>query len=78
MISYDGAERLLTVAEVSEMLHVHPNTLRRWADEGKIAAYRITNRGDRRFRPSDVNQFLNEFNPHLETKAQPVEYRLEN
>jgi excisionase family DNA binding protein len=64
MISYDKAERLLTVAEVAEILHIHPNTLRRWTDEGRIAAYRITARGDRRFKPSEVANFLTELNPY--------------
>jgi excisionase family DNA binding protein len=77
MNSYAGAERLLTVAEVAELLHIHPNTLRRWADEGRIAAYRITVRGDRRFRPSDVEDFLNEFNPYLDKKYKPEEQRTE-
>jgi excisionase family DNA binding protein len=71
MTIYDKAERLLTVAEVAEMIHVHPNTLRRWADEGTIAAYRISLRGDRRFKPSDVADFLTKFNPILESKRTP-------
>jgi excisionase family DNA binding protein len=78
MISYDGVERLLTVAEVSELLHVHPNTLRRWADEGKISAYRITNRGDRRFKPSDVKTFLTEFNPQLDSITKIERYNSDN
>ncbi len=63
MINYEKGERFLTVAEVSKILHIHPNTLRRWADEGKIDSYRITLRGDRRFKPSDVSSFLTELNP---------------
>ncbi len=64
MISYETADKLLTVSEVSEILHVHPNTLRRWSDEGKIISYRITSRGDRRYRASDVDRFLARFNPN--------------
>jgi len=33
---------LLTVREVARLLHVHPNTLRRWSNKGRIRAYRIT------------------------------------
>ena len=51
---------MLTVSEVSRILHVHPNTLRRWADKGIIKAYSITSRGDRRFMPKDIEQFLAE------------------
>jgi excisionase family DNA binding protein len=39
---------MLTVREVARLLHVHPNTLRRWSNSGRIKAYRITPRGDRR------------------------------
>lgn len=64
MISYDGPESFLTVNEVAELLHIHPNTLRRWSDEGRIVSYRITFRGDRRFKPSDVNNFISGLNHH--------------
>lgn len=33
---------MLTVREVALLLHVHPNTLRRWSNNGRIKAYRIT------------------------------------
>jgi excisionase family DNA binding protein len=55
---------LLTITEVSELLHVHPNTLRRWSEEGRIVSYRINSRGDRRFKPGDVQDFLKKFNPY--------------
>ena len=45
---------MLTVREVSQLLHVHSNTLRRWSDQGIIKTYRIGPRGDRRFRPEDI------------------------
>ena len=53
---------MLTVREVSRLLGIHVNTVRRWSDEGKIRAYRITKRGDRRFRREDVARFLAEMN----------------
>ncbi|MCX6819045.1 MAG: helix-turn-helix domain-containing protein [Candidatus Aenigmarchaeota archaeon] len=49
---------MLTVREVSRLLHVHTNTLRRWSDDGVIKAYRIGPRGDRRFRPEDIALIL--------------------
>jgi excisionase family DNA binding protein len=49
---------MLTVREVSRLLHVHSNTLRRWSDQGIIKAYRIGPRGDRRFRPEDIAVLL--------------------
>ena len=53
---------MLTVREVSRLLHVHTNTLRRWSDDGVIKAYRIGPRGDRRFRPEDIALILQENN----------------
>jgi len=51
---------MLTVREVARLLHVHPNTLRRWSNQGIIRAYRITARGDRRFRRDEIARFLTE------------------
>jgi excisionase family DNA binding protein len=62
---------LLTVTEVAKLLHVHNNTARRWADAGIIQAYRISRRGDRRFRQADILQFLTDMsknNGFLNTK----------
>jgi excisionase family DNA binding protein len=58
---------MLTVREVARLLHVHPNTLRRWSNTGRIKAYRITPRGDRRFRREEIAKFLEEFNHTSET-----------
>jgi len=61
---------MLTVREVSRLLHVHSNTLRRWSDQGIIKAYRIGPRGDRRFRPEDIAVLLLE-----ESKGIPLDRR---
>jgi excisionase family DNA binding protein len=52
---------MLTVKDVARLLHIHVNTLRRWSDPGIIRAYRITRRGDRRFREEDIAGFLAEY-----------------
>jgi excisionase family DNA binding protein len=57
-------DNMLTLKEVAMLLHVHPNTLRRWSDEGKIGSFRINNRGDRRFMTQDIVSFLNGKNNH--------------
>jgi excisionase family DNA binding protein len=53
---------MLTIKEVAKLLHVHTNTARRWADAGIIHAYRISRRGDRRFKRADILKFLTDMN----------------
>ncbi len=62
MIIDKETERFLTVSEVSDLLHVHPNTLKRWTNNGKLTAYRFNRRRDRMYKLSDVNAFLNQLN----------------
>jgi len=62
MISDSEIGHLLTIREVSKILHVHSNTLRRWSDEGIIKSFRISRRGDRRFKLEDVLSYLGELN----------------
>lgn len=51
---------MLTTAEVAEMLHLHVNTVKRLADRGELKFVRVTRRGDRRYRPEDVEAYLRE------------------
>ena len=60
MQSVESIDALLTVSEVAQLLHIHPNTLRRWSNEGRLNAFRITPRGDRRFKKQEVDRFLSE------------------
>jgi len=64
MVGNNQIGPMLTVREVAQLLHVHTNTVRRWSDRGLIRAYRISHRGDRRFRREDVARFLTELNVH--------------
>jgi len=57
---------MLTVREVARLFHVHPNTLRRWSNEGRITACRINARGDRRFNRAEISRFLAELDSQLE------------
>ena len=50
--------RMLTVNEVADLLHVHPNTIRRWSKIGVLKAYRIGKRRDFRFSMADIKTFL--------------------
>jgi len=49
---------MLTPGEVSQLLGIHINTVRRWSRTGKLPAYRISTRGDRRFKREDIDGFL--------------------
>src|SRR3974390_3138829 len=48
----------LTVAKAARVLGVHPNTIRAWSDSGRLRHYRINERGDRRYRLTDLQRFL--------------------
>jgi len=52
--------RMLTTTEVAHLLHVHPNTVRQWANRELLHAYRLGTRGDRRFTHQDVDDFLSQ------------------
>jgi excisionase family DNA binding protein len=58
---------MLTVKEVSRILHVHPNTLRRWSNNGRIKAHRINPRGDRRYKREEIDRLLAQFNSSEES-----------
>lgn len=49
---------LLTTSEVAKLLHVHPNTIRRWHSKGMIRAFRVGPRRDRRFERGVVEQVI--------------------
>jgi diguanylate cyclase (GGDEF)-like protein/excisionase family DNA binding protein len=48
----------LSVTKAARLLGVHPNTVRAWSDAGRLRYYRINPRGDRRYRPVDLQRFL--------------------
>jgi excisionase family DNA binding protein len=51
------ADRPLSLGPASRLLGVDPDTLRRWADEGRIEAF-TTSGGHRRFSPAAVERIL--------------------
>lgn len=51
---------LLTLSETSQILKVHPNTLRKWDKKGILKAVRFGQRGDRRYKKDDIEKFTNE------------------
>jgi excisionase family DNA binding protein len=48
-----GAEEFLTPAQAAAILHVSPQTISRWAKEGRIGAI-VTLGGHRRFRAEEI------------------------
>ena len=40
-IAAKSNDSLLTMREASQVLRVHPNSLRRWSDEGLLKSYRV-------------------------------------
>ncbi len=49
---------LLTLKQASELLQVHPNTLRNWDNNGTLKAVRIGGRSLRRYKKSDLLKFV--------------------
>jgi len=52
-----GEQEWISLSEAAELLGVHPNTLRHWADQGEFPSMR-TPGGHRRFRRADVEAYL--------------------
>ena len=52
----------LTLADVSELLKIHPNTLRNWDANRTLKAIRIGIKKVRRYRKSDIDKFIAELN----------------
>ncbi|OGE73611.1 MAG: hypothetical protein A3C49_00120 [Candidatus Doudnabacteria bacterium RIFCSPHIGHO2_02_FULL_42_25] len=59
-MSFDELPELLTIREVTHLLHVHPNTLRNWEKEGLIDVLRIGPRRDRRYEKQVIRKMLNQ------------------
>jgi excisionase family DNA binding protein len=62
MSANNSVSPMLTVREVASLLCIHANTVRRWSDEGKLKAFRITRRGDRRFKREEISRLLADIN----------------
>jgi excisionase family DNA binding protein len=49
---------LLTVQDVSRLLNIHENTVRRWSNQGVLKSMRLGPRGDRRYKLQDITNYL--------------------
>ena len=45
---------MLSVKDVSRLLNIHGDTVRRWSDLGILATFRTGRRGDRKFKAEDI------------------------
>jgi diguanylate cyclase (GGDEF)-like protein len=54
------ASASLPISKAALLLGVHPNTLRAWADAGRVRCLRVNGRGDRRFLVDDLRDFMSE------------------
>ena len=64
-----NASLMLSVSEVSRLLHVHVNTVRRWSDNETLKSYRINGRGDRRFHKDEIARLMSEHNNFSQKKS---------
>jgi predicted site-specific integrase-resolvase len=55
-------DSLLTTKDVAGILGIHVNTVRRWSDLGLLKSFRISLRGDRRYKYKDITSFLGGIN----------------
>lgn len=62
-MSFEELPELLTIRDASQLLSVHPNTLRNWEKEGLIKVVRIGKRGDRRYKKDIIWQLMNPSGP---------------
>ena len=58
-MSLEELPELLTIADVSNLLNVHQNTLRNWEKQGLIEVVRIGRRKDRRFKKEMIWKIMN-------------------
>lgn len=51
-------KELLTIGEVAEIFGVHPETLRRWDNEGQLKAIRFGKLGHRKYSRGEIEKLL--------------------
>ena len=54
----DELPKLLTIRQAAEILNVHVETLRRWDKSGRLKAIIVNERGDRRYKPKDIEKII--------------------
>jgi len=54
----DGGEKLLSISQVARTFGIHQDTLRNWEKKGLITPLRVGTRGDRKYRPEDLEKIM--------------------
>lgn len=60
-----GMPELLSIGEVAEIFNLHPDTLRNWEKEGILVPLRVGTRGDRKYRPQDIETIVDKMGSQL-------------
>jgi len=60
MKKISNEKALLSISEVSSIFGIHQDTLRNWEKKGLITPLRVGPRGDRKYRPEDIERIAND------------------
>lgn len=67
-----GASPLLTISDAATLLNVSKATIRRWTNEGRLKCSRIGARDERRFRETDLIEFIDQSTPDTAKHSDPL------
>ena len=56
----DGEDKLLSISQVAKTFGIHQDTLRNWEKKGLITPLRVGTRGDRKYRPEDLEKIMDD------------------
>lgn len=56
---------LLSIGQVAEIFSIHQDTLRNWEKEGTLVPLRVGKRGDRKYRPQDIQAIVDKMGSKL-------------
>ena len=57
--------KLLTISQVADIFAIHPDTLRNWEKDGILVPLRSGKRGDRKYRPQDIQAIVDKMGSKL-------------
>lgn len=61
----EGKPELLSISQVAEIFNIHPDTLRNWGKGGILVPLRAGKRGDRKYRPQDIQAIVDKMGSKL-------------